>query len=129
MNRLVTLIVAACVAGCATATFQPYEGLNNHYEGTGGTKMVVDGVEIWANGAPPRKYSILGVVTSEVGAGFRSLDLIHAAVSKSTRERGGDAAIQINDNTSFAGVIRTAPGVFVAANRREMKFAVVKYER
>ncbi len=107
MKQLLLILIAAILVGCATANFQPYEGRNNLYEGDGGTKDVVEGIEIWANGTPPRKYSILGVVTSEIGAGFRSQDLIHAAVAKVARERGGDAAIQINDNTSFAGVIRT----------------------
>jgi len=32
-----------------TSDYQQYEGRNNFYEGTGGTKVVVDGVDFWAN--------------------------------------------------------------------------------
>jgi len=35
----------------------------------GGTKVVVSGVDFWANGAPPRKFSILGFVTSKIESG------------------------------------------------------------
>jgi hypothetical protein len=32
-------------------------------EGTGGEKKTVDGIDFWANGAPPRKFQIIGFIT------------------------------------------------------------------
>ena len=121
------LISAAFVGGCATADFQPYEGKNNFYEGNGGTKMVVDGVEFWANGTPPRKYSILGMVTSEIGSGYMSESLIRSAVVEEVQKRGGNAAIQVDDESGFAGIIKTAPGMYMTAGRRKMRFSAIKY--
>lgn len=125
--RFIICLLAFVLAGCATVDFQPYEGKNNRYEGNGGTKVVVDGVEFWANGSPPRKFIIIGMVESEIGSGVGDEALIRSAVASEVKKRGGSAAIQINNNSSFAGVIRTAPGYYMAANVRRMKFAVVKY--
>jgi len=66
--RRMLLLAVLIITGCATSDYQPYEGRNNVHEGVGGTKRVVNGVEFWANGSPPRKFAILGVVTSEIGA-------------------------------------------------------------
>jgi hypothetical protein len=63
----------------------------------------VKGVEFWANGAPPRKFAILGVVTSEIGAGYGDEAIIQSSVGTRVKEVGGDAAIQINDNPTFRG--------------------------
>jgi hypothetical protein len=123
------MLLSLIAAGCATTDYQPYEGKNNLYEGEGGTKVVVNGVDFWANGMPPRKFSILGVVTSEIGSGYGDVDLIRSAVAAETRSRGGDAAIQINDNTSFAGIVRMTPGFYMATGVKSMRFAVVKYAR
>lgn len=121
------IMFALALAGCATVDFQPYEGRNNLYEGDGGTKVVVDGVEFWANGSPPRKYSIIGVVVSEIGSGVGDEAIIRSSVAPEVRKRGGDAAIQVNNNSSFAGLIRAASGFYMAANVKRMQFAVIKY--
>lgn len=120
-------IIFFFLAGCATVDFQPYEGKNNLYEGDGGTKVVVDGVEFWANGSPPRKYSIIGFVVSEIGGGVGDEAIIRSSVAPEVRKYGGDAAVQVTSNSSFSGVIRTAPGFYMAANVKRMQFAVIKY--
>lgn len=126
--RLAVLIpFVLFLAGCATVDFQAYEGKNNLYEGDGGTKVVVDGVEFWANGSPPRKYSIIGMVVSEIGSGVGDEAIIRSSVAPEVRKRGGDAAVQVTNNNSFAGLIRTAPGFYMAANVKRMQFAVIKY--
>ena len=127
MRFAIALILAFTLAGCATVDFQPYEGKNNLYEGEGGTKVVVDGIEFWANGSPPRKYSIIGMVVSEIGSGVGDEAIIRSSVAGEVKKQGGDAAVQVNNNNSFAGVIRTAPGFYMAAGVKRMQFAVVKY--
>jgi type V secretory pathway adhesin AidA len=127
MRFIVSTFLALILVGCATVDFQPYEGRNNLYEGEGGTKVAVDGVEFWANGTPPRKYSIIGMVVSEVGSGIGDEAIIRSAVASEVKAKGGDAAIQVNNNSSFAGVIRTAPNMYMATGVRRMQFAVIKY--
>ena len=127
MRFIISLALSCVIAGCATVDFQPYEGKNNLHEGDGGTKVVVDGVEFWANGAPPRRYSIIGVVVSEVGSGLGDEAIIRSAVANEVKKRGGDAAVQVNNNSSFSGVVRTAPGFYMAAGVKSMQFAIVKF--
>ena len=126
-NLIAFLFSILSVIGCASTDYQPYEGKNNVYEGDGGTKVTVNGVDFWANGTPPRKYAILGMVVSEIGGGVGDEYLIRSAVSGEVKRHGGDAAIQINDNKSFSGIVRTSPGVYMAASVKKMQFAIVRY--
>lgn len=127
MRHFVLLLATSLLVACATVDFQPYEARSTVFDGTGGTKVVVDGVDFWANGTPPRRYKLLGVVSSEIGAGVGAESLIRTAVSAEVKKRGGSAAIEVSNNQAFAGVIRTAPGIYMAANRKQMQFAVVQY--
>lgn len=125
--RFIALVLWVVLAGCATVDYQPYEGKSNLYEGEGGTRVAVDGIDFWANGTPPRKYSIVGYVVSEIGSGYGDEALIRSAVAAEVKKQGGHAAIQVNNNASFAGIVRTAPNFFMATGVRRMQFAVVKY--
>lgn len=127
MRYFLAITLIGILTGCATTDFQPYESKNNFYEGTGGTKIVVDGIDFWANGTPPRKYSIIGMVASEVGSGVGDESLIRTAVASEVKKQQGNAAIQVNNNTSFAGIIRTAPNAYMATGVKSMQFAVIWY--
>lgn len=125
--KIVAALVALLLFGCATTDYRSYEGNAKQFEGTGGTKVTTDGIDFWSNGSPPRKFVMLGIVTSEIGAGYGDEYMIRSAVSSKVKQAGGDAAIEMNNNTSFAGVLNTQPGVYFAVSARQMKFAVVKY--
>ena len=127
MRLIICAILACTLAGCATVDFQPYEGKHNLYEGEGGTKVVVNGVDFWANGSPPRKYSIIGMVVSEVGSGIGDEAIIRSSVANEVKKQGGNAAVQVNNNTAFSGIINTALGLYMATNVKSMKFAIIKY--
>ena len=53
-------LAAGGISTVAAQEFLPYEGKNAVQEGDGGTKKVVDGVDFWADGAPPRPFKLLG---------------------------------------------------------------------
>lgn len=127
MRTLVIAFAATLLAACATVNYQSYEGKNNLYEGQGGSKVESGGVDFWANGTPPRKYTIVGYVTSEIGSGYGDEAMIRSSVASEVKKRGGDAAIQVNNNTSFAGIYRATSNVYMAAGVRQMQFAVIKY--
>ena len=128
MSRQFLLLIGCLViGGCATSDYQPYEGRNNVHEGVGGTQVVVNRVDFWANGTPPRKFAILGVVTSAIGSGYGDEAIIRSSVASRAKQVGGDAAIQINNNTTFSGIIQFAPNIYTAASTRTMSFAVIKY--
>ncbi|KWA84067.1 hypothetical protein WL29_22130 [Burkholderia ubonensis] len=129
-NRLYCLmstLLLAVVAGCATVDYQPYEGNNNLYHGDGGTKLTVNGVDFWANGAPPRKYTVVGIVTSEIGSGVGDESMIRSAVASKIKEQGGNAAIELSSSEKLAGVLKLSPSLYSAANTKRMRFAVVRY--
>ena len=88
---------------------------------------MVDGIDFWANGSPPRKYTIIGMVVSEIGSGVGDEAIIRSSVASGVRKQGGNAAVQINNNSSFAGIVRAAPGFYMATGVRRMQFAVIKY--
>ena len=127
MKQVFLAVVATAMVACATVDYQPYEGRNNVFEGEGGTKVAVDGIDFWANGTPPRKFAIVGVVTGEIGSGYGDEAIIRSSVARAVKERGGNAAIQMTNNSSFAGIVRTAPGVYFASGVRKIQFAVIRY--
>lgn len=53
------------IVGCATTEFKPFEAKVNAFEGSGGTKTIVAEMEVWDNGEPPRKFSVLGIIEDE----------------------------------------------------------------
>ena len=57
---LVLLLIAATDV-CAQE-FEKWEGKPNVQEGNGGTKKVVNGIDFWADGAPPRRFVLLGYI-------------------------------------------------------------------
>ncbi|MDN5751724.1 MAG: hypothetical protein L0H15_00375 [Nitrosospira sp.] len=121
------LTLALTLAACATVNFFPYEGKRNLYEGAGGTKIVVDKIDVWANGTPPRKYSIIGMMVIEIGSDKGDEAWIRSAVASEVKKRGGSAAIQVTNNSSFAGVLHAAPGFYMPTRAQKMQFAIVKY--
>jgi hypothetical protein len=111
-KAIVVLLCAVLMASCGGTlfVFKPFEGNGSLIEGKGGTKTVVDGMEIWDNGDPPRRFSILGYL--EVKAQFGAdLSFLSRAV-RNARQYGGDAIIRQNPDTLS----------------RVPKFAVIKFE-
>ena len=126
MRFIVCIVLALSIGGCATVDFQLYEGKNNLHQGEGGTKVVVDGIDFWANGSPPRKYLIIGMVTSEIGSGYGDEAIIRSSVAGEAKKQGGDAAVQVTNNNSFNGIVRIG-SPYIAAGVKQMQFASVKY--
>ncbi len=122
--------------------FIGYEGKNAVREGDGGAKKTVEGVDFWSDGAPPRKFVLLGYVTDRrhksglIGiARMASLEKDVAAIVK---ENGGDAAILVNSESETVGRIdngfaqsngstTSGFGASVGIQKHNSKFAVVRY--
>lgn len=139
---LTIILTASLITGCATTEYKGFEGRNNIIEGKGGTKIVVDGMDIWDNGDPPRKFKVLGIVDDERPGGLIPMSQLRGDVVKKAREVGGDAIIQLNSQSQIAGyytsgsVSADAYGKSATAygssttmpvRRNVAKFAVIKY--
>ena len=130
------------LAACGTTEYKTFEGRNNIFEGQGGTKIVVDGMEIWDDGDPPRKFKVIGVIDDERPGGLIQMSQLRGDVVEKAREAGGDAVIQLNNQSQITGyyssrsVSSSASGnsaraygsaTTVPVRRNAAKFAVIKY--
>jgi hypothetical protein len=120
--------VAAAISlmGCdyTTASFRPYESRSPAIvEGQGGVRETVDGIDIWANGDPPRRYQVIGSIELRGYEGYGSPNEV---LARKVREVGGNAAIRMNRSSQFGGGV-FASNVFVAYNTTSANYLVVRY--
>lgn len=60
---IISLALTLTTSAATAADFVSYEAKDSIREGSGGEKRIVDGVDFWANGAPPRRFRIIGFIT------------------------------------------------------------------
>lgn len=134
--------LALLIAACATTEFKPFEATVNDFRGKGGTRVVVDGVDFWENGDPPRRFKILGIIDDERPGGAIPMNALKGDIAKKARAVGGDAVVQLSSNSQITGFIAQSSGtanlyggtayssgttIATPARRNYAKFAVVKY--
>jgi len=98
------LIIGALLLTVGTTTvasdFVSYEGRDAVQEGNGGEKKTVDGIDFWANGAPPRKFKVIGYITDsrlKTGLiGMMRMSGLDSSIAKEAKKAGGDAVILTN---------------------------------
>lgn len=130
------------LGGCASTQFKVYEGRGNVIEGHGGTRVVVDGMDIWENGEPPRKFKFLGLIEDERPGGIIPMGQLQGDIVKKAREVGGQALIKINSQSQIMGyqtsgfasantlgtTTRAAgTSTTIAARKNFATFAVIEY--
>lgn len=130
------------LVGCATTEYKAFEGKGNVIDGAGGTKIVVDGMEIWDNGEPPRKFKVLGIIADERPGGLIPMAQLRGDMVKKAREASGDAIIQINSQSNIAGYYTSGSAsgysygnstklhgsaTTTAIRRNTAQFAVIKF--
>ena len=116
--RTCSIVVAgigvAVLLGCSVvlaSDFSSYEGPNAVQVGTGGEKHVVDGVDFWSNGAPPRKFQLLGFITdSRMKSGVIGWFRMHGLeshIADEAKKAGGDAVILVDAEAVTKGYVTT----------------------
>lgn len=126
IRLLLSLLLVVALGACATVEYAPYEAKNAIKEGQGGAKVVVQGVDFWADGEPPRRYKVIGVVSGQIGDGWGADDAIRSAVAAKVKEVGGQGAIALGSARDHAGYIPLG-GMMVAASNRTIRYAVIQY--
>jgi hypothetical protein len=148
MNKITKITVLAIVSvlgGCASVTteYKTFEGMRaGIVAGKGGAKVVVDGMEIWEDGEPPRKFKILGFIDETRKADWMSIWLPSSHpgdIVKKAREAGGDAVIKVNTQSQLddfytaAGAAANVYDLHVrsanydSGEKQMSKYAVIKY--
>lgn len=139
---VVSIALLVLLAGCASTQFKAYEGRGNVVEGKGGTRVVVDGMDIWENGDPPCKFKLLGLIEDERPGGIIPMGQLQGDIVKKAREAGGQALIKINSESqimgyqtlgfasanSFGSTTRvTGTATTISARKNFATFAVIQY--
>lgn len=143
INSLLVVAGIALLAGCVTTKYKSFESATSQiYVGRGGTKEVVDGMEVWDNGEPPRAYSVIGFVEDERPDAPYPMQVMRGEIAKKAREAGGDAVVQVSNQSQITGMVgfstgnawgnwRSASAIgtsFAAPTRtNSARFAVIKY--
>src|SRR5437773_10072368 len=113
-SRTIVSITAIAMAFVVTLTtsvtaqeFLPYEGKNAVREGEGGTKKVVDGIDFWADGAPPRPFKLLGYISDrrhKTGLlGMVRMSGRERGVADVAKKNGGDDVVLVASEAETAG--------------------------
>src|SRR5437762_12854974 len=96
-----TLLLVSC-----STDYQPLEARAPVVrEGGYGTRKVVDGVDIWTTGEPPRKYQVLGIINDErLQAPFEMERYYHDFAAK-VKQAGGNGAIEAYSDSQITGIV------------------------
>ncbi|MFV0337103.1 MAG: hypothetical protein ACK5LK_02515 [Chthoniobacterales bacterium] len=99
---VLTTLALIFFSACATTEFLPWEGTSIE-TGTGGTRKVVNGIDVWQYGSPQGRYQIIGLVqdTRDPDASFGDL---FDDVTKKAAEAGADAVILVNSERYQTGI-------------------------
>jgi hypothetical protein len=89
--------------GCTSTDFQSWEGRNSVVEGRGGTRKVVDGMDVWTFGDPPRRFKVLGIIQDERPGGLIPMAKLKHDIVHKARENGGNAVILVSSASQLAG--------------------------
>jgi hypothetical protein len=74
-------------------------------EGGYGIRKVVDGVDIWTTGEPPRKYQVLGIINDErLQAPFEMARYYHDIAAK-VKKAAGNGAIEAYSNSQITAIV------------------------
>jgi len=104
MYRFIFLLVVSFVCASCTATdFQAWEGRNSVVEGRGGIKKVVDGMDVWTYGDPPRRFQVLGIIQDERPGGIIPMAQLKHDIVQKARAAGGNAVIFVSSESQLAG--------------------------
>lgn len=122
------LAATLAVAGCGTVSYAPYEGRDNVYEGKGGTKVTQEGIDFWTYGTPPRRYAIIGIVSTKASEGEEGF--VKAKVLKEAKAHNADAVITLSQQNVNEGTVIIPIGTMAygaPAYREHAKLALVRY--
>jgi hypothetical protein len=90
----ITTAALAILPGCRHASYSGFQG-TGAVQGTGGTVRSMEGIDIWENGTPNRRYNILGV--SDQMRNGRNRDNYDNELCKLAQKHGGNAVIVSDD--------------------------------
>ncbi len=97
------------LGGCAQTHYYPYVGANTQLGKGGGGERAIDGIEVWSDGLPTRRYTIVGVIHDHRSG------ILHAAllrdVVKKAKKMGAQGVIEYKAySTAMSSFAASASG-------------------
>jgi len=136
------VIAALSFFGCTSTDFQSWEGRSSVVEGHGGTRKIVDGMDVWTHGDPPRRFQVLGIIEDDRPGGLIPMARLKHDIVAKARQSGGDAVILVSSASQLQGYYTASnasaysyggyssgfgTSTTVPITRRSSTFVVVKY--
>jgi hypothetical protein len=100
---LLLFVIAAASVSCTSTEFQSWEGRNSVVEGRGGTRKVVDGMDVWTHGDPPRRFQVIGIIEDSRPSGIIPMAQMKHDIVAKARQSGGDAVIFASSASQLQG--------------------------
>lgn len=103
-GSLLPLSLLTLLGACTQTRYYPYVG-SNEQQGKGiAAKRVINGIDVWSDGTPPRKYELIGLVDDNRSGFLR--DAILQDVTKKAKRMGGQGILEYQGYaaTTSAGV-------------------------
>ncbi len=97
MQLLSLLAIVMIFSGCASTNYTDWEG-SPIYQGHGGAKKVINGIDLWTDGTPLRTFRIIGVINDERNKAVIPMANFHSDIANLAKKRGGDAAIIVGSS-------------------------------
>jgi hypothetical protein len=141
-RTLILVTLAMLIVGCTSTDFQSWEGRNSIVEGRGGTRKVVDGMDIWTHGDPPRRFKVMGIIEDERPGGIIPMARLKHDIVDKARANGGTAVIFVSSASQLAGYYTAASATAfgsgnsaatfgssttVPITRRSSSYVVIRY--
>jgi len=131
------LVGVILLTSCSTKYYE-YSG-DAVILGNGGASKKVDGIDIWVDGTPPRKFQIIGFIEDSRPGRGPAMAARNRALASKAKEHGGDAVLlrdvekenlgAFNTGSAIATSTMTAfgSGILINATRNNSKFYVIRY--
>jgi len=138
---LPAFVFAFLISGCSLVKteYKSFEGSQSGIvQGKGGSKVVIDNMDIWDDGEPPRKFKVVGFIDDIRDTGLLQMTS-RSNIVKKARETGGDALMKLHTQSqleslySAGGASAYAYGVHVrttsyeSSDKLTTKYAVINY--
>ena len=95
-------------AACTSTQYATYSG-SPVLVGEGGASRMVQGLEVWVMGTPPRSYRVIGYIKDNHYEGnWKSSSVIPTSVATQARAAGADAVIISSDSHDAVGAFSYA---------------------
>jgi len=105
-------LLCGLLSGClSTTAFKAYDDGGATYLGRGGAKEIVDGVELWSDGSPPRQYRLIGMIEDSRPNAVIPKAAFKSDMVKAVREHGGEAGIILSRGVVQLGSYTMPTGV------------------